>query len=172
MNPIVTRRRIRCAAGNLRSTPISQFPEIPRLPRFLATMRRRAWLAVLCATTGVGEAQYTVFTDAALFRAAAVPLLTEGFNTSHQATNEVDFGPLSAATEWANVFWADAASFPEVVSEGAGSIYGFDASQPAGIGNGMALTVSTSSRDRRKCFLRSMRFSTRQPVVNDPMAKA
>jgi hypothetical protein len=35
---------------------------------------------------------------------------------------------------------------PAVVSEGAGSIYGFDASQPAGIGNGMAFNFDQPIR--------------------------
>jgi hypothetical protein len=139
-------RPIRGVAGTLRNAPISQFQEGKRSPRFLATMRRRAWLALLCATTGVCAAQYTVFTAAEPFQAAAGPLLTEGFNTSHPATNQVDFGPFSAATESANVFWANAATFPAVVSEGAGSIYGFDASQPSSIGNGMAFNFDQPIR--------------------------
>ena len=70
----------------------------------------------------------TVYSDRASFLAATagLSLSQEGFNAPFDAGNPVDFGDFSVTASAGNVNWGNGASFPEVVSEGAGSIYGFN----------------------------------------------
>lgn len=107
---------------------------------------RLVLLSAVLVAAGVSQAAQIFYTDRAAFQAAAGALATEAFNTQHVAAQEVDFGPFLARAEWASVFWANAASLPDFVSEGAGSIYGFD-TQPAGIGNGIAFTFDEPIRE-------------------------
>ena len=69
----------------------------------------------------------TVYSDRASFLAAtaSLSLSQEGFNSTFAAANPVDFGDFSVTASIGNVNWGNGPTFPEVVSEGAGSIYGF-----------------------------------------------
>lgn len=78
------------------------------------------------------SAATVLYTDRSAFQSAASALLEEGFNTRFDAAPTVDFGDFSVSAANENVF---SGGFPEVVSEGARSIYGFDSTPVIGIGN-------------------------------------
>jgi hypothetical protein len=90
---------------------------------------------------------YTFYTDRAQFQAAAGPLVTEGFNTRFTSADKVDFGSFVADAEFGTVKWANGTNSPSLVSEGAGSLYGFDL-QPPSTGNGITFTFD----NRIHCF--------------------
>jgi hypothetical protein len=102
-------------------------------------------VAVVPVYAEVCGADYMVNTDRGKFQVASGPLATEGLNTQHTEAQEVDFGSFNVRVEWQEVKWANEASSSGVVSEGAGSIYGFDA-EPPSIGNGMAYTFNVPIR--------------------------
>ena len=78
------------------------------------------------------SATTVLYTDRASFQSAAAALVEEGFNTWFDAAPSVDFGDFSVSAANENV---NSGGFPEVVSEGARSIYGFDPTPVIGIGN-------------------------------------
>jgi hypothetical protein len=85
----------------------------------------------------------SIFSDRASFEAAAGPLSTEGFEAPFTSAPSVDFGPFTASVGLADVVSANAASIPQLVSEGSRSIYGLDVTQPSTIGNVMTFTFDT-----------------------------
>jgi hypothetical protein len=89
-----------------------------------------AIMAALLANSA--SATTVLYTDRATFQSAASALVEEGFNVRFDAAPSVDFGDFNVSAANENV---NSGGFPEVVSEGARAIYGFDPTPVIGIGN-------------------------------------
>lgn len=101
--------------------------------RHLVSVGAVTFMVSLAANSAT--AATVLYTDRTAFQSAASPLAEEGFNTAFSAAPTVDFGDFIVAAAFDNVNSANGVTFPEVVSEGERSIYGFDSTPVPRIGN-------------------------------------
>ena len=103
------------------------------ISRNLVSVGTVAFVVSLAANSAT--AATVLYTDRMAFQSAASPLAEEGFNSLFSAAPSVDFGDFRVSATIDNVNSANGATLPQLVSEGARSIFGIDSNPVPGIGN-------------------------------------